>query len=189
VTGIDRETAEALIAARLSPRRRDHSHRVAAAAVVLARRYGASPEKAEVAGLLHDFCREMSNEETLAAAERYGIPVGPVEARRARNILHGPIAAATLAEQGLDPEIVSAIALHTVGAAGMTALEKCLYLADYCEPGRDHPNVDEVRALAAESLNAAVAAAARLSLLDIIARGRGVVPGALALYNETHAEA
>ena len=44
-----------------------------------------------------------------------------------------------------------------------------------------------MRALAETSLDAAVGAAARLSLLDIIGRGRGVVPGALALYNETHA--
>ena len=69
----------------------------------------------------------------------------------------------------------------------MTVLEKCLYLADYLEPGRDFPGIDEVRALAEKSLDVAVGAAARLSLLDIIGRGRGVVPGALALYNETHA--
>jgi hypothetical protein len=37
------------------------------------------------------------------------------------------------------------------------------------------------------SLDAAVGAAVRLSLLDIIRRGRGVVPEALALYNEIHA--
>ncbi|MBE0527753.1 MAG: hypothetical protein IH629_00920, partial [Thermoleophilia bacterium] len=45
-----------------------------------------------------------------------------------------------------------------------------------------------VRALAAESLEEAVAAAARLSLMDVVTRGRGVVPAALALYNETHGE-
>ena len=189
MTDIDRAAAEALIAARLSPRRRDHAHRVAAEAVVLARRFGASPEKAELAGLLHDYCRELSDEETLAAAARYGITVSPVEARRPKKILHGPVAAAELAELGLDPDVAAAIRLHTVGAAGMTALEKCVYLADYLEPGRAFPGVDEVRELATTSLHRALGAAARLSLLDVIGRGRGVVPGALALYNETHAEA
>ena len=189
MTDVDRVAAEELIAARLSPRRRDHAHRVAAEAVVLAERFCVSPEKAEIAGLLHDYCRELSDEETLAAAARYGIPVSPVEARRPKKILHGPVAAAELAELGLDPEVVGAIRLHTVGAAGMTALEKCLYLADYLEPGRDFAGVDEVRVLATTSLDRALGAAARLSLLDIIGRGRGVVPGALALYNETHAEA
>jgi len=184
---MDRAEAEALIDLRLSPRRRDHAHRVAAEAVALARRFGAPEDKAELAGLLHDLCRELPDDQTLEAAARHGIPVGPVEARRPRKILHGPVAAAELAERGVDPEVVRAVALHTVGNAGMTVLEKCLYLADYCEPSRSFPGVDEVRALAETSLDAALGAAARLSLLDIIGRGRGVVPAALALYNETHA--
>jgi predicted HD superfamily hydrolase involved in NAD metabolism len=187
VTGIDRAAAEALIEGRLSPRRRDHAHRVAAEAVLLAERFGAPRDKAEIAGLLHDYCRELPDEETLAVAERHGIPVGPVEARRPRKILHGPVAAAELLELGLDPEIARAIRLHTVGGAGMTALDKCVYLADYVEPGRDFPGIGEVRKLAGTSLDLAVGAAARLTLLDIIRRGRGVVPDALALYNETHA--
>jgi predicted HD superfamily hydrolase involved in NAD metabolism len=187
VTPLDRAAAERLIAARLSARRREHAHRVAAEAVVLAERFGAPAEKAELAGLLHDYCRELSDEETLAAAARYGVPVGPVEARRPKKILHGPVAAAELMELGLDEEVAAAIRFHTVGKAGMTVLEKCIYLADYLEPGRDFPGVDDVRALAEVSLDAAVGAAARLGLLDIIGRGRGVVPGALALYNETHA--
>jgi HD superfamily phosphohydrolase YqeK len=92
-----------------------------------------------------------------------------------------------LLDVGLDPEVAGAIRLHTVGDAGMTVLEKCVYLADYLEPGRAFPGVAEVRELAMTSLDAAVGAAVRLGLLDIIHRGRGVVPEALALYNETHA--
>ncbi len=184
---IDRAQAERLIAGRLSEKRREHSHRVAAEAVELARRFGAAPEAAAIAGLLHDYCRELTDAETLAAATRYGLEVGPVEARRPKKILHGPVAAAELAEAGLDADIAGAIARHTTGGPGMTVLEKCLYLADFCEPGRDFPSLDEVRALARASLDAAVAAAARASLLDLIGRGRGVVPDALALYNETHA--
>jgi predicted HD superfamily hydrolase involved in NAD metabolism len=184
---MDRARAEALIDDRLSPRRRDHAHRVAAGTVVLAQRFGASEEKAELAGLLHDLCRELPDDETLVAAARYGIPVGPVEARRPRKILHGPVAAAELAELGVDPDVCGAIALHTVGDAGMTVLEKCVYLADYCEPARHFPGVEEVRALAETDLDAALGTAVRLSLLDIVGKGRGVVPGALALYNETHA--
>jgi len=184
---IDRAQAEELIVERLSEKRRAHSWRVAAEAAELARRYGAAPGAAEIAGLLHDYCRELSDAETLAAAARYGLQVGPVEARRPKKILHGPVAAAELAEIGLDADCAGAIARHTTGGPGMTVLEKCLYLADFCEPGREFSGLDEVRALARTSLDAAVAAAARISLLDLISRGRGVVPDALALYNETHA--
>jgi predicted HD superfamily hydrolase involved in NAD metabolism len=189
MTGFDRATAERLIAARLSERRREHAHRVAALAVTYASRFGASRDDAEIAGLLHDYCRELSNAEALSAAARYGIRMGPVEARRPKRILHGPIAAAELSAAGLDPVVARAIALHTVGDAGMSVLEKCVYLADYCEPGRSFDGVDGVRALAETSLDAAVGAAARLTLLEIVGRQRGVVPAALALYNETHGQA
>jgi len=184
---IDRSQAELLIAARLSEKRREHSQRVADEAAELARRFGAAPEAAAIAGLLHDYCRDLTDAEVLAAAARFGLEVGPVEARRPRKVLHGPVAAAELAAAGLDAAIAGAIARHTTGGPGMTVLEKCLYLADFCEPARQFPGLDEVRALAQTSLDAAVAAAARISLLDLIERGRGVVPDALALYNETHA--
>ncbi len=183
---IGRAEAERLVAARLSPKRLAHTYRVAAEAVSLARRFGVDERDAELAGLLHDYCRELSPDETLAAAARHGIRVGPVEARRPVGLLHGPVAAAEL-DGTVSDRVASAIARHTVGAAGMADLEKVLYLADFCEPGRDFPGVEEVRALARESLDGAVAAANRLSLLDLITLGRGVVPAALALYNESHA--
>jgi predicted HD superfamily hydrolase involved in NAD metabolism len=183
---IGRDEAGRLIAARLSEKRRAHSHRVAAEAVTLARRFGASEEAAELAGLLHDYCRELSDEETLAAADRHGIAYGAVEARRPKHILHGPVAAAELAGR-VSIAVAQAIARHTVGAAGMTVLDKCVYLADFLEPGRDFSGVEEVRVLARTSLDDAVAASSRITLLDLIGRGRGVVPAALEMYNESHA--
>jgi HD superfamily phosphohydrolase YqeK len=83
--------------------------------------------------------------------------------------------------------VAQAIARHTVGAAGMTVLDKCVYLADFLEPGRDFPGVEEVRLLARRSLDEAIAASSRMTLLDLIGRGRGVVPAALEMYNESHA--
>ena len=183
---IDREEAERLVAARLSEKRRAHVHRVAAEAVVLARRFGAPEDAAELAGLLHDYCRELDDDEILAAAEHHGIVCGAVEARRPKHILHGPVAAAELAGR-VPSEVAQAIARHTVGAAGMTVLDKCVYLADFMEPGRDFAGVEEVRVLARTSLDDAVAAASRITLLELIGRGRGVVPAALEMYNESHA--
>jgi len=183
---IEPEEAERLIAARLSEKRRAHVRRVAAEAVVLARRFGASESEAELAGLLHDYCRELSDEEMLAAAARYGVAYGAVEARRPRHILHGPVAAAELAGR-VPPSVAQAIARHTVGASGMSVLDRCVYLADFLEPGRDFAGVEEVRVLARTSLDDAIAAASRLTLLDLVGRGRGVVPAALEMYNESHA--
>jgi predicted HD superfamily hydrolase involved in NAD metabolism len=184
---IDRAEAEVLVAGRLTAARLAHSRRVAVEAAELARLHGAAPAAAELAGMLHDYCRELPDAEILAAAAHYGIPVGPTEARRPVGLLHAPVAAAELAEAGLDAEVAGAIARHTVGGEGMSILEKCVYLADFCEPGREFSGREEIRALARASLDGAVAAAARLSLLSLIGRRRGVVPAALSLYNEYHA--
>ena len=71
---------------------------------------------------------------------------------------HAP-AGAYLVQQEVgitDAEILDAIRYHTTGRVGMTLLEKVIYLADYIEPGRKFPGVDEVRQLAKHNLNQAV---------------------------------
>ena len=47
-------------------------------------------------------------------------------------------------------------AYHTSGRPGMTLLEKIIYLADYIEPGRHFPGVDEVREMAKGTLDKAL---------------------------------
>ena len=191
VTGIDRAAAEELIAARLSPRRRDHAHRVAAEAVVLAERFGASPEAAELAG---------PAARLLPRAPRRG------DARRRRPLRHPgrPGRGAAAQEDPARPggrrrarrsaastrEIAAAIRLHTVGDAGHDRRSRsaCTWPTTWSRAATSRASTRCAR-WRTTSLDAAVGAAARLSLLDIIGRGRGVVPGALALYNETHAEA
>lgn len=176
--------AQVRAAGRLGPRRLEHSRRVADLAAHYAAVHGTSPDAARVAGWLHDLCRDMSDEQTLAEAARLGVPVGPLERGRPVGLLHAPLAAAELRAEGLDERIARAIEVHTVGAAGMDVLSKCLYVADFCEPGRDFDGLDDVRCLAEASLDDAVAAAARLTLLEVIEKRRGVHPGALDLYNE-----
>lgn len=177
--------AEARLA-RMSAKRAAHSRRVAELCAGLAARHGADPGAARLAGLLHDACRDWPAEDLLAAAARHGIPVGALERAQPVALLHGPVAAAELAAAGLPSPVARAVALHTVGAAGMTTLEKCLYVADFCEPGRDFPGVDTVRRLAQVSLDDAVAEAARMSLAAVVAKGRGIALGGVELYNEVH---
>lgn len=176
--------AQARAAGRLGRRRLEHSRRVAELAAHYARIHGASPDDAQVAGWLHDIFRDLSDAEALTVAARLGVPVGPLERGRPVGLLHAYLAAAELRAAGLDERVARAIELHTVGAAGMDVLAKCLYLADFCEPHRDFDGLEKVRRLAETSLDEAVAAAARLTLLEVIEKERGVHPGALALYNE-----
>ena len=58
-----------------------------------------------------------------------------------------------------DPDILNALRYHTTGRAGMSDLEKIIYLADYIEPGRDFPGVKKVRKQARKGINAGCLAA------------------------------
>jgi predicted HD superfamily hydrolase involved in NAD metabolism len=86
----------------------------------------------------------------LSLAGRFGILVDTVE-REAPELLHGPVGAELARlELGVeDPEILDAVARHTVGGAGMRPLSLLLYLADFIEPNRHFPGVEQVREVAA----------------------------------------
>ena len=58
------------VKARVSEKRFNHSVNVAKEAVKLANRYGADPEKAEIAGILHDITKETPTEEQLQIMEK-----------------------------------------------------------------------------------------------------------------------
>ena len=53
----------------------------------------------------------------------------------------------------MDDEIYRAIWWHTTGHADMTLLEKIIYLADYIEPSRDFPGVNDLRNCVYEDLD------------------------------------
>ena len=54
----------------------------------------------------------------------------------------------------------------------MTLLEKIIYMADYIEPNRDFDGVDELRRLAYENLDEAMALGLKMSLEDIKSYGQ-----------------
>ena len=122
-------------------------------AIRLAQRYGADVEKARVAALLHDCTKRLSMEEQMSLCARYGIELDELE-QKALKLLHSKTGAAIARDVfGVDEEIYSAIWYHTTGHAGMTLLEKIIYLADYIEPTRDFPGVDALRKACYEDLD------------------------------------
>jgi len=154
------EDAESYARGRLSDKRYAHTLRVAESAERLAKLHGLSPERARLAGLLHDTAREIGKEELLRVAEEDGLPVGDFERERPI-LLHGPVAA-ELAKEDLgmeDGEILDAVRAHTTGEPGMGPLALALFVADKIEPGREQPGVEELRKLAPVSLHRAARAA------------------------------
>ena len=114
-------------------------------AIRLAEKYGADVEKARRAALLHDCTKKLLMPEQKALCEHYGIELDEME-QWALKLLHSKTGAAIARDVfGVDDEIYGAIFYHTTGRADMTLLEKVIYLADYIEPTRDFPGVEELR--------------------------------------------
>ncbi len=114
-------------------------------AVKLAKRYGADVEDARVAALLHDCTKRLHMPEHLAICERHGIALDDLE-RNTVKLLHAKTGAVLARDIfGVNDAVYEAILWHTTGKAGMTTLEKVLYLADYIEPTRDFDGVERLR--------------------------------------------
>lgn len=141
------------------------------AAVSLAGRWGADVEKARRAAILHDCTKYLSMEEQLHLCDEYGIVLDDLE-QIAVKLLHAKTGAAVARNVfGADGDIYWAIFWHTTGKADMKLLEKIIYLADYMEPTRDFPGVEELRALAETDLDAAVLKGLEMSIQEMSDRG------------------
>ena len=158
----------------LKPTRIPHVRGCEETAVRLAMRWGEDPEAAAEAGILHDITKRLSDDEQLRMAQKYGIVLNDADIA-APKTLHALTGAWYSRERfGVPDNIFSAIEWHTTGRAGMTTLEKIVYLADFIEPTRDFPGVEFVRIFAFEDLDRAMIEALQMSM-DAVTR-RGAVP-------------
>ncbi|GGE43364.1 hypothetical protein GCM10011391_22730 [Pullulanibacillus camelliae] len=165
--------------------RYEHTLRVAETAVTLAKQYGADQEKAELAGILHDIAKYFPEDELYRTISSHP-EIPNVFLNYHSSIWHAPVGAVYVQEQLglLDLDIYNAITYHTTGRAGMSLLEKIIFLADYIEPGRDHPGVEPVRKLANKSLDQAVSLALVNTINYLIERYSPVFPDTIAAYND-----
>ncbi len=134
-----------------------HSLGVAETAEKLAWRFGADPQKARLAGMLHDVARDFDDSEMLRRAKEAKLQVSEYGFAMPL-LLHGPVGAVMVRDEfGItDPEILNAIALHTVGSEYMSQLDKVVFVADKIEPSRRHGAVQEIRRQAETDLDAAL---------------------------------
>lgn len=176
---------ELIAAQKLSPRRLEHTLRVADSAKELAGKYGADKTKAHTAALLHDIMKDTPPEEQLYLIEKSGIILTCID-RASPKIWHSIAGAAYLrGELGIaDGDIYNAVYYHTTGRAGMSLLEKVIYIADYISTDRTYDGVEEMRTLAEESLEAAMIFALEFCI-GKLARSRQVIhPNSVECYNE-----
>ncbi len=162
-----------------------HSLGVADAAANLAEQYGADRDKAYLAGLIHDYGKRFNGQELLNLAREMDIALDRITRQEPR-LLHAPVGAALIRKelQINDPDILSAVANHTIGRSGMSQLEKIVYLADYIERGRDFPAVNKIRQAALENLEQALLEAVEFAIRSVLDRKLLLHPRSIAFRNE-----
>ena len=169
---------------KLKPRRYEHVLSVRDTAINLARSYDADLRKVNLAALLHDCAKWMSVSELYETVADYQLELDEIEQVNP-SLLHA-IVGAELAMRlfGIsDPEILSAIRAHTAGNGRMTLIDKILYVADFAEPTREYPNVDLVRTLAYQDLDAAVFEVAKYKIAHLLNKGVFIHSDTINTYN------
>ncbi len=137
----------------------------------LAQFWGADPDKARMAALLHDITKEQNRDGQLKLCEKHSIIVGSVE-KMEWKLLHAITAAALAKDVYHAPvDVCDAIRYHTTGKENMTLLQKILYLADFIEPTRDFLGVVKMRKLAYKDLNEALLYAFDCSISEVLRHG------------------
>lgn len=175
-----------IIKGRLSEKRFHHSLEVAKEARRLAEKYGADPARAYTAGLLHDILKDTAPDAQLQILKDFDILQDDVE-KQAPKLWHAHSGAVFIRHVlGVqDDEIVSAVRYHTTARAGMSLLEKVLYLADFTSADRDYPDVDEMRRQVEIGIEPAMEYALSYSIRELVEDKKAVHPDTVAAYNET----
>lgn len=145
----------------LSKSRFEHSIGVEYTAANLAMKY--CVDKMEVcmlSGLLHDYTKNLSDEDQLKLAKSLDLYINPYE-EKLPFLLHGKTAAEIVKNKYniCDEEILDAIRYHTLARKDMTIVDKIIFVADYTEPNRDKAeDLSFIRKLSYEDIDLAVIA-------------------------------
>lgn len=181
---MEREQYLAAIKPRMPEKRYIHTIGVMETAIVLAQKYGEDMKKAETAAILHDIAKYADIEwmESIVRNEN-------LDSRLigwGSELLHGPVGAyIAQSEFGItDVELLNAIRFHTTGRAGMSRLEKIVFVADMIEPNRRFDGVDRLRKKAQKNLDKAMSACVRHTLAFLIDTKQPIYPLSIECYND-----
>ncbi|MEH7111999.1 bis(5'-nucleosyl)-tetraphosphatase (symmetrical) YqeK [Neobacillus niacini] len=181
---MEREDALKIVREQLTDHRYQHTLGVMETAIALAKQYGADEKKAELAAIFHDYAKFRPKDEMRNIIESQKFSQDLLHYNS--ELWHAPTGAYLVEKEAglMDKEILDAIRYHTAGRPNMTLLEKIIYLADYIEPGRHFPGVDEVRDLAKQNLDTALIQAVKNTILFLMKKNQPVYPESFQTYND-----
>lgn len=180
---MDRNQALEIVKAQITEHRYIHTLGVMETAIKLADIYQADEKKAEIAAIFHDYAKFRPKDEMKQIIIDQGMPRELLAYNS--ELWHAPVGAYLVqTEVGImDQEILDAIKYHTSGRENMTLLEKIIYIADYIEPGRHFPGVEEVRELAERNLDAALIQALQNTIQFLMKKNQPIFPATFFTYN------
>lgn len=161
---------------KLTEKKYRHSLGVMVTASGLIEKYQGSQQEhrqAVIAGILHDIAKCMKEKEMIKRC--HDMHIGKdVLGREIKELMHAPLGAEIVKKDYLieDETIINAIRYHTTGRAGMSLVEKVVFLSDFIEPDRVIDHVEEVRALAHRDLDEAVVFLLDLTIRYLIGKGQ-----------------
>lgn len=169
----------------LSTRRYKHSIGVMEEAGRLAAHYQADIQKAEIAGLLHDCAKYIEEQEAILLLRHFGEEPDEIQ-KKSFQLLHGMLGYHIAREQYevTDEDILQAIYWHTTGKAGMTLLEKIIFVADYTEPNRAFDGLDKIRNTAYVDLDYSILLCADSSIRHVLSKGQLLHPLTIETRND-----
>ncbi|MEF7436796.1 bis(5'-nucleosyl)-tetraphosphatase (symmetrical) YqeK [Paenibacillus lautus] len=164
------------VSSQMPAKRWEHTKGVMETAVILAGRFGADPVKAELAAILHDVAKYWPVQKLHQMMVEHKLSEELLHYDK--QLWHAEVGAFVAEhEYGVtDAEVLDAIRYHTSGRIGMTLLDKVVCLADYMEPGRDFPGVNNIRELANHSLEEALAAGFDSTIGHLLSRRQIIFP-------------
>ncbi len=186
LNGLYKPAFDQRVRSALSEKRYLHTLGTRDTAVRLAGRFGASMQKAAVAGLLHDCAKCMKLRQLQAIAKKYRL-TDDRNVLGSNALLHGIVGAQVAkVRYGIDDEeILNAIRYHTTGRPGMSRLELCVYVADAIEPSRrDYPGLEAIRALSLRDLRAAALSSMLRTREYVLRSGKEYFADTLAAIND-----
>lgn len=172
------------VSAGMPSKRWKHTEGVMETAVILANRFGADPVKADLAALLHDLAKFWPIEDQVAVIVENQLDMELLQYDK--QLLHAEVGAfVAKRDYGIeDPEVLDAIRYHTSGRIGMTLMDKIVCLADYIEPGRDFPGVDQIRELAKHHLEEALIAGFDSTIRFLLDKRKSIFPTTMFARND-----
>ena len=167
---------EQVVVELLNPNRVKHVLGCRDTAADLAKVWGADVTDAARAGLLHDITKALDGPLQLTLCREYGKVLDDFSENNPKTLhaLTGSLVAKRIF--GENEAVVSAIESHTTGKPAMNTLEKIIYVADYMEPNRDFPGVEELRRLAYTDLDGALKLGLEMTLAMLKQQKRQISP-------------